>query len=273
MNERPLAILNRTETILLVVTVALSSLISLLDLFGVLDGVPWLRDNIPTLTLLTVGLLAGYILIERRTKLETIVNTLQDSVDTNQLAAQRIIESLNGVEVRSFENVSQCMQYVNRALRAARVQVDDLSWTAALGSSDDLESAVTESLRYQQQVRLTAAKLPYREVLIFNKEERKDRLVTQIEENAPGYSCGYYDQTPDVPLLQFMIIDREEVIVLTGDYSYLAFRHPRLVNLFVEYYDDIWKKSRTLKRGNSVQWTEVEKVLGKEKVQNLRAQM
>jgi len=58
--------LNSFEIILLSITVILSGLVSILDFLGVLDSVSWLAGRIPTLTLLVIGLMAGYLIIERK---------------------------------------------------------------------------------------------------------------------------------------------------------------------------------------------------------------
>lgn len=272
MNERRLTIIKRTEIILLAVTITLSSVVSLLDFFGLLET-SGIKDRIPSLTLLTVGLLAGYILIERRSKLEAINDQIQDLSRTSGASVQRIIESLDGVEVISFENQLSCLQHVNQLMRSATKKIDDLTWAPALAISDGLEPITVENLKYRDRMLVTAKKLPYREVYIFNRGDRKEKLFDLLLSNALGYSCAYYETAGEVPLLQFMIVDEEEVIVLTGDYAYLAFKHAKLVRLFREYYEDIWRRSSKLKIGRNVYWNEIEKVFGVEKTDILRAQL
>jgi hypothetical protein len=272
MSERRLVV-NRTEIILLITTIAVSSLVSLLDFFGFLDSIPWLKGRVPALTLLVLGLLASYILIERKSKLESISDQLQDLSLANTASTRKIIESLAGVEVTTFNNLLSCLQYVNQQLRAAKIQIDDLSWTPTVGKSDDLEAIVSENAKYRERVIQAAKRLPYREVFIFNRKDRIEKLINLLSENAAGYSCAYFEETKDLPLLQFMIVDRQEVIVLSGDYTYLAFRHPQLVNLFVEYYEDIWKKSIKLKHGKRFDWGELQKVVGEDQTKWFRANL
>lgn len=66
----------KIETLLLV---GLSVGISLLDLLGLLDNIPWLAGRIPTLTLLFVGLLVGYFLLERK-KLDEMEYLLKNQI-------------------------------------------------------------------------------------------------------------------------------------------------------------------------------------------------
>jgi hypothetical protein len=250
--------------LLLGATVALSSLVSLLDFFGLLDGIPWLNDRIPTLTLLAVGLVAGYIISERRTQLESMHTDLskgiQTILNTNKESAHLVIEALQGVEVRRFDSVHAVLQYTNERLRQARVQIDDLSWHAIMSPDDRFEQTRVESEKHWELTGKIANRMPYREVFIFNRRGRIDKFKLRIDENAPGYQCAYYEKT-NVPLIQFMIIDKQEVVVLSGEYPYLAIQDPRLVNLFMKYYEDIWEKATKLKDVRGVYWKEVERLL------------
>lgn len=53
--------------------VAIVSLtIATLDLIGLLGAMPWLSERVPTITLLVLGIIAGYLGLERRNKLDEI---------------------------------------------------------------------------------------------------------------------------------------------------------------------------------------------------------
>jgi hypothetical protein len=57
---------------------AASGIISLLDLFGLLDGVAFIKSRIPTLTLLLMSLTLGSLILERRKSLVKIHEALLD---------------------------------------------------------------------------------------------------------------------------------------------------------------------------------------------------
>ena len=82
-------------TIAVIAIIAVS--ISVFDLFGMLDGLPWLANKLPTINLLIVSLVAGYLAIERSHTLAGIQASIVDGVD-------QIINSLNGVSVLHFSN-------------------------------------------------------------------------------------------------------------------------------------------------------------------------
>jgi hypothetical protein len=257
---------DRSEIVLLVLTLAVSSIVSLLDLFGFLDSVPWLKDNVPTITLLMIGLIAGYLVLERRTQIEGIqqgtqqgFSNLEQSLKTS---TSTIIESLQGVEIRRFESGNEFMRYINKRLNQVKKQVDDLSCSPAVSIARELRTTLEVDKEYEERVSQVAQQKPYREVFVFNRPGRIEKLRRRLSENQPGYSCAYYGNLT-VPVVQFMIIDKEEVLILSDEYeSKLAIRHPALVGLFVEYYEEIWRKSTAIKTGTTIDHEVVKRIEG-----------
>lgn len=257
--------LNNFETILLSATVILSGLVSILDFLGVLDGVSWLAGRIPTLTLLVIGSMAGYLIIERKNHLEKMNRDLSSGIEnlSEELrkATESTIASLNGVEIKLFDSGTELLHYVNLRLKQAQNQIDDLSWSPIIGLKSDLNTSRKAYQEYEEHITKVSGKVAYREVMVFNHPARVENLQRRIAENAPGYSCSYYD-IPAVPLLQFMIIDRQEVIVLSDQFQpKFALRHPHIVKLFQEYYEEIWKNSTPIKIKTEIKSDVVSKIL------------
>lgn len=257
--------LNSFEIILLSITVILSGLVSILDFLGVLDSVSWLAGRIPTLTLLVIGLMAGYLIIERKSHLEKMNRDLGNSMEnlSHELrkSTESTIASLNGVEIKLFDSGTELLQYVNQRLKQAQNQIDDLSWSPIIGLKSDLNTSRKAYQEYEEHITKASSKIAYREVMVFNHPARIENLQRRIAENAPGYSCSYYE-TPIVPLLQFMIIDRQEVIVLSDQFqTKFALRHPHIVKLFQEYYEEIWRHSTPIKIKTEIKSDVVSKIL------------
>jgi exonuclease VII small subunit len=257
--------LNSFEIILLSITVILSGLVSILDFLGVLDSMSWLAGRIPTLTLLVIGLMAGYLIIERKSHLEKMNRDLGNSIEnlSHELrkSTESTIASLNGVEIKLFDSGTELLQYVNQRLKQAQNQIDDLSWSPIIGLKSDLNTSRKAYQEYEEHITKASSKIAYREVMVFNHPARIENLQRRIAENAPGYSCSYYE-TPIVPLLQFMIIDRQEVIVLSDQFqTKFALRHPHIVKLFQEYYEEIWRNSTPIKIKTEIKSDVVSKIL------------
>jgi len=243
--------LNNFEIILLSATVILSGLISLLDFLGVLDTITWLAGRVPALTLLVIGLMAGYLILERKSQLEKmnsdLNNRLANLEQSLQNAITTTITSLDGVEFRPFESGTELLRYVIQRLKQAQSQVDDLSWSPVISLKSALSSTQQVYQEYEEQISKISNRVAYREVIVFNEPARIENLKRRIAENSPGYSCAYYE-APNVPVLQFMIIDRTEVIVLSDQFeTKFALKHPHIVKLFVEYYEEIWRNAVPIK--------------------------
>jgi len=256
---------DKAEFALLIAPVAISGLVSIADLLGLLDSIPWLAQRVSTITLLLVGFVAAYLVLERRSILSATYTDLRRHVDRiNQQLDNNlhvIINSVEGVESRSFASGTDLLKYVNKRLLQARKSIDDLSWSPAVGLGQGLQ--VTQELNRLYEKRLTqvARRVPYREVFIFNKPERIEKLQKRLEQNLEGYACAYYARSA-VPLLQFMLIDGEEVIFLSDQFPvYVAVRHPDIVRLFVKYYEAIWQQAIPLKVGTQTYNENLEKIL------------
>lgn len=109
----------------------LSGLVSLLDLLGLLDAIPWLAAHIPTLTLLLVSILLGYMT-------SSIVNrlgVLESSVlDLRSYARQETIEKITSLrnqldpnlDVIFGEHISDLLTNVERAVRRQTFEFHDI---------------------------------------------------------------------------------------------------------------------------------------------------
>ncbi|MCB0010240.1 MAG: hypothetical protein KDE34_00015 [Anaerolineales bacterium] len=251
------------EVIVLSGIITISLVVTLLDFLGVLDQIQWLKDRVPILILLATVGIAGYLLLERRNQLESNEVTQQMLVQlgvTAETATSTIIKSLGGVEIRHFEMGSDLLKYVNQRLRHVRRQVDDLSWSAEVGLGVAIERTRQANTEYVNHVKTVSQNCLYRDVFIFNMPRRVEKLRQILAESPPGYSCAYYAPT-DIPLLQFMVIDQEEVILLSDEYPQkLVIRHKGLARLFSEYYEQIWAKATKIKEGDVIHQDVVKKL-------------
>lgn len=264
----------QAEIAVLWATAIISVGIAILDFLGALDSVPWLSDRIPTLILLAVGLLASYIALERRSQLEAMHEELIDAVHKlavdQEKSTSSVIKSLQGVEVRGFSDGYELLSYVNKRVAEANKRIDDVSWRPTFFSRNYGPSAQAPNKEFPNILRNTIQKTPYREILIFNKPGRKEKIHNVLKENLAGYSCAYFEADSEIPLLQFMIIDQEEVIIF-GDLvsSSFSIRHPIIVESFTGYYEEVWQKAWKLKIGKTIYWERVRSVLGDQVAEEL----
>jgi hypothetical protein len=93
MNKKGPDPLTLLSDIVLIGAALLSIGVTLLDFLGVLDQVKWLSERVGILTLLSLSFLLVSIVIERKRRLDTIQNTLDNIIDTYILGAQYLDDS------------------------------------------------------------------------------------------------------------------------------------------------------------------------------------
>lgn len=258
------------ELFILWATAISSVAIAALDFLGAIEGFPWISERIPTLILLVVGLLASYIALERRGKLHELSEAINKLALGQEKSALSIMDSLQGVQVRKFETGYELLSYLNDTIANAKVQIDDISWRSTLRTQNYGSSAQSPNKQFPVVMREAVQRVPYREIMIFNKPGRKEKLQNLIVENMAGYSCVYFPEDTEIPLLQFVVIDHNEVIVL-GDIvsSSISIRHPSVVKVFENYYEEAWHKAQKLKIGKTIYWDAIREVVGSEATEML----
>lgn len=264
----------QVENVILWATVIISIAVAILDFSGALDNIQWLSDRIPTFILLGVGFLAGYLALERRSQLEAMHTELKEALNKlavgQDKATQTLIESLQGVQVRKFDNGHELLRYMYDLVAKSQVRIDDLSWRATFTTRNYGDFAHNMGSQYVPIMQDAVQRVPYREIMIFNKPGRKERFQSLITDNKPGYSCAYYQTDTEIPLLQFMIIDLREVIIFEDlAANSICISHPLIAKYFADYYEEIWQKAVKLKLGKTVYWDAVREVLGDEATEAL----
>ena len=158
------------------------------------------------------------------------------------------------------------MKYVNKQLLLAKRQVDDLSWSDPSIETFERKSSQQTDDDYAHVTTKVLEKVPYREIFIFSRKHRKDKLKEHIRKKNPNYSCAYFkngqDNNHQIPLLNFMIID-DEVIVLGDEYNKSKFsvKNPIIVGLFKGYYEKIWNNAIKIKEGSNLHQEVIDEIL------------
>jgi len=228
----------------------LSVIIALLDLIGALNSIDWLKERIVTMTLLGVGVVAGF-LAHRAHKIDEIENSLERS-------CHAIIESLGGVYTRELHNAHDYYEYLSTRLRQAKNSVDDLTW-GVMNSTRRTEATDAAFKKYRQAIAAACKRkdIAYREVITLPDAGRVSRIEDTINADSTYYSLKYYDwESRELPpMLQFMIIDSKEVILGThrgifiplDDESYVVIKHPAISRYFKDYFNTIWIGAKPIK--------------------------
>lgn len=190
-------------------------------------------------------------------------------------ATQSLLTSLGGElsdasDTRELTSVEAYLEYIREQIAGAQVCVDDLSWGIDVPSfsqrEDDAYFAYLDTI--SEACRRGIA---YREVMTFrNTPHFVERATTLLDEDHISYNLRYYDidllGTP--PLMAIAIIDKREALMAWYRWPYLppqaerriATRQPAIVALLVDYFETVWFGATKIKTGDSVNWSEVEKI-------------
>lgn len=253
------------EIAVLVAAAAVALLVSILDFVGVLGEESWLKERIGTLTLLSIAIVASYLVIERRRFLAESAKQTQEKLEQLERTVESeiltLINSVSGVQIRKFDNNTQLMKYVVGRLKNVKKSVDDLTWSHRISLSYELPAQQKVEAVYQDRITELSRRLQYREIFIFNKQSRIDKLKRRLEENSEGYSCGYYKDS-ETPPLQFMLIDGEEVVFASAVFPVkCTVRGPEIGEIFAAYFEEAWRSAIPLKLGTKIYREEVESVI------------
>ena len=91
-----------------------------------------------------------------------------------------------------------------------------------------------------------------------------------LNKNLVGYRLRYYEYAQQglAPLISFMILDSEEIILVFYNTPFLsgegairfAIKHPDILKLFKVYYDAIWEGAAILKEGDKANFTLLQEI-------------
>jgi hypothetical protein len=228
------------STALLIIVGIMGMFISILDFIGTdfTSGLwVWLKGPLPAI-LLTVAILALALGLERLVRFQRIdrkLNTIEYLVERGP---ERIIHSLGGVDVKRFDDSQGLFEYVTKRMREAKKTIDDVTWGLARSEQSPASHKAFE--KYLETITAVCSKnkVAYREVMSFPPHYHLPRAESILAKNLPGYKLNYYLLTEVLPLLEFMVVDSEEVILSFYRFPFLpaereirlAVKHPALVN-------------------------------------------
>jgi len=255
--------MERLDKFIMAFIASLSIIISVLHFLGALENT-WLADRIPALTLLVIGSLAGYLILERRNKLDKIERDILEGVS-------RTITSLDGVEIKTFDDREKVYEYVVKRMGEAQRSIDDLTFGFETPhKTPDHELAYNKYLEIIPKI-CAKNNISYREVMTFPTIEQLERAEAKISRTKnQGYHLAYYDAFHQdmIPTLNFMVIDSVEVILgfyrhpylPIEDEFHLAIRHPEVVRLFCDYYNTIWQGAKIIKDKDYIEKEELQRI-------------
>ena len=171
----------KSEFYILLVTIIVGGIISVLDLVDALDNVIWLKDRVPTVTLLLVTSIAGSLYIGAYNTREFLKSVLP-----------------TGTVIR-FDSYEENLRYLLRRIREAKRSVYDVTWLPHLkpGVVIGIIASTEDREDYLQAIKRISNRIPYREIMMFcGSANRVDKARRLTEQAGEYYELAVY---PDLP--------------------------------------------------------------------------
>jgi hypothetical protein len=243
------------EFYVLVAATGLSAFISVLDFFGLLESIPWLATRIPTLVLLLVSAVLGYLVVERRNKLDAIESLIRtgnrETLSIVGTGVDRIINALKGVDVRFFERREDFLIYLEQRVKIAQRSID----VTHFGLSSPSSETILGQRYYDTFSKVVKqGKVKVRRIVIVRDQAQFQWVCQMLEEFSKfsGHSFFLGCYTPPsyyIRMLNMIIIDREEVFIAGGeripsyDVKTIWVKHSDFTNVIQEHFDVLWRDS------------------------------
>lgn len=246
-------ILKKIDVILLLIISGFSITILVLDYFDILNKIEFFKNLdysiLAVLILSTIGLHLGLSFI-----------TFQESENNKSKLLESLINDSNNIKVQLFENSFDLETYLAKRVYEAKSEVCDLSWKNTISPAYGIGKRKTSHQIFEKALADHSKSLVYKEIWMFNDERRVDKLNKRLRENKEGYSCRYFKEDSNIPRLQFVIIDNEEVLFFATNSNSLqcAIKGDNISKVFKPYFDEIWNKATPIKDGNKKYANEIQ---------------
>lgn len=187
------------------------------------------------------------------------------------------------INILRFSNMEEVLDYLIKRIKKMNGGViKDLVW---LDNSYTFPMASKNLTKEEEQLKefnnivlekMKQFNLEYKEIFTFKDKSKIDYLFQHIDLFGENYFCGFYtSKTGDCskdcdlnckihkidcnflenfPKIQFMILNDKEVVFTSRRYmnDLCVIREKTIVNIFIDYYNQIIKGAIELKRGSSI---------------------
>jgi hypothetical protein len=257
------------EHIIILALALASVVIVVLDWLGFLDSVAPLKDRVPIMTLLTIGVIAGHLFLESlrnrgRDRLvsgsvERLVTAIGELEGQTTRHADHVINSLHGVEAQEFVHRDDFYKFITRRIDSAEKTIDITHFNPTIPTREypdrsreaetDYDRASERAIKRGVNIRRVLTVLDPHENTLAKLDWIKE--TCQKFHGAPFF-LRYYDASP-FPVLNLMIIDGYEVAIggLHHDLSEKGksfwIKHPHIPGIVQDYFDNVlWKTAKEL---------------------------
>lgn len=242
--------LKKIDLVVLVLIALISIVISILDFFDLIEISP----NYPLFILVLLSMISIHLIVSH-----FVQEVFQD--DTTQIL--KLINSEEAkLDIKVYKNSKEIESILAMKILDAKDSVYDLTWKTVISSGFSAPSREVTHSYLDKCIKKASETIAYKEIFVFNDIRRFDKLMRRIKENQSGYSCRYYDDTSNIPRIQFVIVDDDEIFFFASstDSILCSIKNPYIIRIFKSYYDYTWNHAIPIKEGPVIDKKQLEKI-------------
>lgn len=186
--------------------------------------------------------------------------------DERQDSTERALKALAPAQPhasRVFSNGAELEAYLAQRLMGAQREVVDLSWKNTISPAFAAPARQASYSLMNEAIRSAASRVPYREIFVFSDPRRLSRLEDRLSWGSALYSAGYFDRPrPDIPRLQFVVVDAEEALVFSAGQGSALFasKDPALVVTLLAHFNQCWSACTKITDGGRTSTPTLDKI-------------
>jgi len=242
---------DRVENLTLLVTSLGITLISLLDFFGVLDGIPFLKQHIPTMTLGILGIVLGYLVFERRTKIDKLEELTQGIYQLTAKSAQ---------DIEVFHTTSEFLDKMIEVTVGAE-RVSTLNLSPARGTTPALDKYFASVHRY---IKKSGTGLQsFRSIATLESLSKARWILERSEElvSSGKVSVNLFGPEINSFLFGFHVVHKAGIPFVffyrsvdpSGLMDCFLLKHNTdIADIILKYFEVLWNSSTSLHQGKKV---------------------
>lgn len=244
--------MQKISQVIISIIAIIAVIVTVLDFFNLFGtSFPFDKAGLMLLSLLSIYLVTNHFHNQKS------LNQLDFKVET--------IKRLPDSQITIYENSVKIEAALGGAILNARKSICDFSWKNRISTDFDTKTRKKSHSNLESSIKNAASHIRYREVFIFNDKRRVEKLKRRIRENIDGYSCRYFKKDSDIPRLQYVIVDDEEVFYFASSSSspLCSIKDPRVANIFLAYFEEVWNTAIPIKEGKVIHTEVVDYIIDK----------
>jgi hypothetical protein len=247
--------LKKVDILILVVIAIVAGGLSILDFFDISSQV----SNYPLFTLFLLSMISLHLIVTHFAQ--------EDFQDDTEKSLKKLSSQVSKLDITVYANSKEIESHLAVKILEAKTSVYDLSWKTVIGSGFSAPTRLMAHSYLDQCIIEASGRIAYREIFIFNDDRRIQKLERRLQENKSGYSCRYFDDKSNIPRIQFVIIDEDEIFFFasSSDSILCSVRDPAIIRIFKSYYEYTWNQAIPIKEGANIYENQVKKIMSTRK--------